>query len=149
MGRKMISRVWTVVGICLVAIIAMKILIPAYISIKNGPGATLTIVSDVKPPFSFVLVSNDSKTNGPLVLHSKIVTHAGKGSFVQGDYENMDYYGAPAFYSTRFSRKIVLEIVDKDGNLISREESRLGNVVYLGFEDDSRALNGKRFFVRR
>ncbi len=60
----------------------------------------------------------------------------------------MNSYGFPPSYFTISSRKVAVERVDANGNLLFRKVSRVNHVIYFGFQDDPSAPLGESFFVR-
>ena len=130
-------------------VLFMTIIVPMGITLANSENATVTIVSDQDLPIEFTLSGYEGFYDGPLLLDCRIVVKNGVGTFVKGSRNTMNYYGFPPSPFTRVSRRVVVEKVDADGRVLSRQESRIGNVLSFGFSDDNNAIGRERFFVRK
>jgi hypothetical protein len=124
------------------------ILLPTCTSLKNGNDATLTIQSDQEIPFEFTLAEGSGSQDSPLALDCMIRVQHGVGRFVTGSRENMNYYGSPPSYFTRFSRRVVVEIVDRHNEVVKRQITNARHTILFGLTNDPKALYRQRFFVR-
>lgn len=104
--------------------------------------ATLTIVSDNATPFDFVL-KDDGGIPNPFDLNCQIEVKNGIGKFTNGSFEHMNYYGLPSYF-TRSSRRLILKIIDREGNLKAQPAD-----FVMSFKDDPKARHQRRFYVQR
>jgi hypothetical protein len=120
---------------------------PVCNSLKKSGSATLTIQSTKEIPFEFTLADGKGSGDGPLLVDCLVSVTNGVGTFVTGSYEHMNSYGYPATFLTQFPRNIVVEIVDRRGEIVKREFTDSRHTVFLGSTQDPKARYGKRFFV--
>lgn len=135
-------------GKVLGVIVLLFLMLPVCNSFRNAGNATLTIQSDKQIPFEFTLAEGKGLEDGPMLMDCLVSVSNGVGTFVTGSYENMNSYGYPPTYLTQFSRNIVVEIVDRRGEIVKREFTDARRTLFIGFTEDPTARYGKRFFVR-
>ena len=125
----------------------MFVVVPICMTLKYGSEATLTIETDKEVPFEFTLAPGKGADDSALLVDCRISVNKGIGRFVTGSRENMDFYGFPPTYFTRYSRRLVVEIVNRHGEIEKQRYSNGKQVIRLEFRDDPAAPNGKRYFV--
>ncbi|MEI7986015.1 MAG: hypothetical protein WCI55_10340 [Armatimonadota bacterium] len=127
--------------------VLLFVVVPTCMTLKYGGEATLTIETDKEVPFEFVLAPGKGSDDGALLVDCRISVNKGIGKFVTGSRENMDAYGFPAIFFTRYSRRLVVEIVNRHGEIEKQRYSNGKKAIHLETRDDPSAPNGKRYFV--
>jgi hypothetical protein len=127
--------------------ILLLVVVPICMTLRYGSEATLTIETDKEIPFEFILAPGKGSDDGALLVDCRISVSKGIGRFVTGSRETMDFYGFPPIYFTRYSRRLVVEIVNRHGEIEKQRYSNGKQAIHLGFRDDPAAPNGKRYFV--
>lgn len=128
--------------------ILLLVVVPLCLTLRYGSEATLTIETDKEIPFEFFLAPGKGSDDGALLVDCRISVSKGVGRFVTGSAENMDSYGFAPTYFTRFPRRLVVEIVNRHGEIEKQRYSNGKKAIHLEARDDPSTPNGKRYFVR-
>lgn len=127
----------------------LMVMVPTCTILKNGSEATITVQCDQEIPFEFTLKEGKGILDSSLSMDCLIKVQRGKGAFLSGSFENMTYYGYPQTFLTRVPRRLVVEVVDRNNEIVKRLFSDSKHKVILDKVRDPEAPHGIRFFVRK